>query len=59
MQEAITALDDWTNIYAPELCNEERVKEAQNRINEYGTLAYIAAVVDNCHEALKEDNEQI
>ena len=31
LKSAILALDDWTNTYAPELCDEERVKQAQAR----------------------------
>lgn len=53
LKSAILALDDWTNTYAPELCDEERVKQAQARITEYGTLAYIATVVEQCRNALK------
>lgn len=53
LQEAIIALDDWTNSYAPEFCNPERVKEAQDRIYEYGTIGYIASVVTRCREALE------
>lgn len=44
LQHAQTALDDWTNTYAPELCDEERVKESLERISKTGTLAYIATV---------------
>jgi len=58
LQEAITALDDWTNVYAPELCDPERVKEAKARISEYGTLAYISIVLENCRKAIKEDNDE-
>lgn len=39
---ASIALDDWLNIHAPEFCDEQRVAEAQERINAVGTLAYIA-----------------
>jgi len=54
LKTAIIALDDWTNTYAPEFCDEERVKQAQNRLTEYGTLYYIATVVKQCRDALKE-----
>ena len=33
---SIIALDDWLNDYASELCDEQRVKEARQRINEFG-----------------------
>lgn len=51
---AITALDDWSCITAPEFCNEERVKAANNRLHEHGTLHYIATVVEQCRQALKD-----
>jgi len=51
LDAAITALDDWTNTYAPDFCNDDRVKEARQRLNENGTLFYIAAVVEKCREA--------
>jgi len=53
LKAAIIALDDWTNTYAPEFCDEERVKQAQNRLTEHGTLYYIATVVKQCSDALK------
>jgi len=53
---AIVALDDWVNTYAEELCNEERVKEAHERIKDNGgTLYYVGTVLQQCREALKED----
>jgi hypothetical protein len=57
LQNAIIALDDWTNTYASEFCDEERVKEAHDRIAEYGTIGYIASVVKQCRDAL--ENKEI
>ena len=53
LRAAITALDDWTNIYASDMCDEARVKEARDRISESGTLGYIATTVEQCRNALK------
>lgn len=55
LQAAITALDDWTSVYASEQCNPERVAEAQERIGRVGTIAYIAGVVTQCRRALNQD----
>lgn len=42
------AIDDWLNTYAPDECNENRVKEARTRIFENGgTLAYIAQIQEH------------
>lgn len=54
LNAAVIALDDWTNLYASEFCDEERVKEAQARIEQYGTLYYIASVVKKSKDALKD-----
>lgn|SRR5690606_33651388 len=54
LNAAVIALDDWTNLYASEFCDEERVKEAQARIEQYGTLYYIASVVKKSRDALKD-----
>lgn len=58
LQSAIVALNDWMCIYAPEMCDESRVKDAYNRVYEGGTLYYIATVVEQCNNALKEENDQ-
>ncbi len=50
---AIVALNDWLHVYAPEFCDEKRVVEAQNRLQEGGTLYYIATVLQKCRPALK------
>lgn len=51
-------LDDWLNQYASELCDEERVKEARERIADNGgTLAYIAQLQDQNRRALEGKEE--
>lgn len=57
LNAAVIALDDWTNLYASEFCDEERVREAQRRIDEYGTLYYIASVVKRSRDALKDTKD--
>jgi hypothetical protein len=56
LRHSMIALDDWLNTYAPEFCDEERVKEARKRImDEGGTLAYIADLQERNRTALGED----
>lgn len=62
LEEALQAsrigLDDWLNQYASELCDEERVKEARERIADNGgTLAYIAQLQDQNRRALEGKEE--
>ncbi len=57
MKEALinsmTALDDWTHVYAPEFCGEDHVAETRDRIwNEGGTLAFIAGTQESNRIAL-------
>lgn len=62
LQAAVIALNDWTCTFAPEFCSRERVEEAAKRVNEFGTLYYIASVAKQCTDALKEnepDNLQV
>ena len=51
LNAAILALDDWTNVYASDFCNEARVEEAKARLNEYGTVWYIANTVQTLAKA--------
>lgn len=44
MVQAMTAIDDWLSIYASDMCDDARVEEARKRVNEHGTLWYIACV---------------
>ena len=53
LNTSIVAIDDWLNTYAHDLCNEERVKEASNRIKENGgTCYYIAVTQEKNRQAL-------
>ncbi len=54
LTQSVTALDDWLNTYAAELCDENRVQEAQDRIMEYGTIGYIAHVQEANRKALEQ-----
>jgi len=48
---AVTALNDLAATYAAELCNEERVARAQERMREHGgTLAYVTDIVAGLQE---------
>lgn len=53
LEAASVALDDWINLYAPELCDGARVRQAQKRIAEKGTLAYIADVQQGLRAAIQ------
>lgn len=57
LEAAITALNDWTTTVAPEFCDEEAVKQAQRRLRKDGTLYYIATTIEQCKEALNNDND--
>lgn len=53
LERSIVVIDDWLNVYASELCNQDRVDEANHRIsNAGGTLAYIANVQQQNRAAL-------
>ena len=51
LDAAILALDDWTNTYASNFCDEARVAEAKARLNEHGTVWYIASTVQTLVKA--------
>ena len=52
LDRSMTAIDDWLNVYASDMCDEGRVSEAHSRIsNAGGTLAYIAKVQDENRRA--------
>jgi hypothetical protein len=44
LKTSMTAIDDWLNLYASDICDEARVQEAEVRVRERGTLSYIAHV---------------
>ena len=57
LRRSMVALDDWLNTYAEEFCDEQRVKEARERIKEFGTIGYIAEVQQQNHAALSSTGE--
>jgi hypothetical protein len=53
LRRSVTAIDDWLNTFAYDLCDEKRVAEAHERIHrEGGTLHYIAVVQQDNRAAL-------
>lgn len=56
LERSVVAIDDWLNTYAPDLCHEDRVKEAAFRISEHGTLWYIASVQEQNRAALSRSD---
>lgn len=52
LSRSMTAIEDWLNIYASDLCATDRVEEARRRVGEHGTLAYIADVQQVNRDAL-------
>lgn len=55
VERSNTALNDWLNVYAGAFCNPDIVAEAQARIGEFGTIAYIASVTAQNRAALKDN----
>jgi hypothetical protein len=53
LRKHMVVVDDWMHIYASDMCDEARVKEARSRVYEHGTLAYIAFAQDNARAALE------
>lgn len=59
LETSMQAIDDWINIYAPDMCHEERVAEARERVFErYGLLGHLAAIQDANRAALNARNLQ-
>lgn len=54
LKQSMVAIDDWLNMFASEFCNEDRVKEAFERIKEKGTIGYIADVQEINRKAIAE-----
>jgi hypothetical protein len=52
LRRHMIVVDDWMHIYAPDMCDDDRVKEAQARAHSRGTLAYIAEAQDDARTAL-------
>ncbi len=53
LQVAYIALGDWVCEYAGELCDEDRVAEASERVHENGGLYYIGNAQSIVRKALK------
>lgn len=58
LERANTALNDWLNIYASDMCEENRVAEAHKRVSEYGTIGYIADVTAEIRSVLATLGEE-
>jgi len=57
IEESITALDDWILTYASEWCDENKVKEARERIYKNGgTIGYIAIIRDRLENVLGNED---
>ena len=54
LETALLCIDDEVNIYAPEMCNKKRVKEARARHGEGGTLHYYATAISKARAAIKK-----
>ncbi len=52
IEECLVAMNDWLHSYAPEMCKPEHVEATRERLNEHGTLAYIAFLSDKLRAAL-------
>lgn len=48
------ALDDWLHIFVPEECSLESVIESRERVNENGTIYYIATVQEQNRNVLAD-----
>jgi hypothetical protein len=46
------AMDDWARSYAPEFCDTDGAEETRRRLDETGTLYYIATVAKQLREAI-------
>lgn len=48
------ALDDWVTTYASDMCDTETMRRSEQRIMDNGgTLAYVAQLVQDIRDALK------
>lgn len=53
LKTAEVAINDWLHVYAPELCDDASVQESFQRIDERGTLSYIAHVSQEIRDAIQ------
>jgi hypothetical protein len=54
LERSMVAIDDWLHVYAEDECRPEDVAASRARLNEHGTLAYIAEVQAANRAALSE-----
>ena len=57
LEASVVAIDDWLHTFAPELCGADAVAETEARINEGGTLWYIATTQEANRAALADGRE--
>ncbi|NTF16891.1 hypothetical protein G6L37_00430 [Agrobacterium rubi] len=58
LKMAQRGLNDWMHVFATDLCQAERVAEAERRVYEHGTLAYIADLNERIGAALAQTDTQ-
>jgi hypothetical protein len=56
---AIEALNCWTCIHADDMCSEKSVREAKQKVYEYGTLSYISSASAPISQALTLLREKV
>ena len=54
LETALLCIEDEVNIYAPEMCDAKRVREARERHAEGGTLHYYATVISKARDAISK-----
>ena len=59
LERSVIAINDWLHQYAGDLCNEESVAESAARVGEYGTIGYIADVLEQNRCALEQKAHQV
>ena len=58
LERSVIAINDWLHQYAGDVCNEESVAESAARVGEYGTIGYIADVLEQNRCALEQIGEK-
>ena len=56
LERCKVALDDWSRSYAPECYDPEHVAETRSRLDQHGTVGYIAIRLDAIRHLLREDD---
>lgn len=54
LETALLCIEDEVNLYAPDMCDAERVAEAKARHGEGGTLYYYAVAIGKAKDAIKK-----